>query len=365
MLRYCYRLLPLLLLLLLTACRPIEQPTHAEPLRHARLLRLTDAEGYALAEVRNPWDTTQVMARYILVPREEEVPAGLPEGTVVRTPLARSLTATSLHAALALRLGVGERVCGICDADYVVSKAVKAAGFTDYGSSMQLPVERILTDSLDAVLHAPYEGQSPPAALVGRVAMVACADYMEATPLGMAEWMRFYGRLWGVGARADSLFAQEEKAYERLREQVEARGGHRPRLMVDRPVSGTWYVPGGDSYLARLFADAGADYVHAHHRGAGGLPLSLETILADARDAELWVIKYAAPATLTTASLTAEHPLFSQLPPLRQRRVWSCNTLRQPYYEELPFAPSRLLREWVAMLWPAAGHRPALFSRLP
>lgn len=363
--RHCYRFLPLLLLLLLVACRPTEQPAQAEPLRHARLLRLTDADGYSLAEVRNPWDTAQVMARYVLLPREAEMPTKLPEGTVVRTPLERSLTATSLHAALALRLGVDQRVRGICDANYVVSKAVKAADFTDYGSSMQLPVERILADSLDAVLHAPYEGQSTPAALEGRVAMVACADYMEATPLGMAEWMRFYGRLWGVGARADSLFVEEEKAYERLREQVAARGGHRPRLMVDRPVSGTWYVPGGDSYLARLFADAGADYVHAHHRGAGGQPLGLETVLTDARDAEVWVIKYAAPATLTYAALTAEHPLFAQLPPLLQRHVWSCNTLQQPYYEELPFAPSRLLREWVAILWPAAGRRPTFFSPLP
>ena len=56
-------------------------------LAYADNLSLVRYHDYVKATVRNPWDTTATLHTYLLVPDSIDLPAYLPEGTVVRTPL--------------------------------------------------------------------------------------------------------------------------------------------------------------------------------------------------------------------------------------------------------------------------------------
>ena len=341
-----------LLLSVLVGCAPTVPHEGSNLMKHARRLTLFETDSMVVATVRNPWDTTTVLQQYVLVPRDRPLPRVLPKGILLRTPLRRTVMQSSVHAALAERLGVAQQLRGICDAAFVVSERVKALRLTDYGNSMQPDVERLVADSIDALFVAPFENAGHGALDRIGIPLIECADYMETTPLGRAEWMRFYGRLWGCAERADSLMAAETEQYESLCRKVAAARETAPTLLIDRKEGAVWYVPGGDSYLAALYRDAGARYVFAAHRGAGSVALDVEAALAEGRDADLWVIKYGAPSDLTLAALAADNPLYRQFRAFQQQRVMGCNTLREPYYEELPFAPSRLLTEWVRLLHP-------------
>lgn len=341
-----------LLLWALTGCAPTEVGEGRNLMHYAHRLTLFETDSMVVATVRNPWDTTAVLQQYVLVPRDRPLPRVLPKGILLRTPLRRTVMQSSVHAALAERLGTARRVQGICDAAFVVSERVKALRLTDYGSSMQPDVERLVADSADAIFVSPFENAGHGALDRIGIPLIECADYMETTPLGRAEWMRFYGRLWGCAERADSLMAAEVEQYESLRRKVSEAQTPAPTLLIDRKEGAVWYVPGGDSYLAALYRDAGARYVFAAHRGAGSVALDVENVLAEGRAADLWVIKYGAAADLTLAALAADNPLYRQFRAFQQQRVMGCNTLREPYYEELPFAPSRLLTEWVRLLHP-------------
>ena len=327
-----------LLLWALTGCAPTEVGEGRNLMHYAHRLTLFETDSMVVATVRNPWDTTTVLQQYVLVPRDRPLPRVLPKGILLRTPLRRTVMQSSVHAALAERLGTARRVQGICDARFVVSRRVKALLLTDYGSSMQPDVERLVADSVDALFVAPFENVGHGALDASEIPLIECADYMETTPLGRAEWMRFYGRLWGCAERADSLMAAEVEQYESLRREVAEAQAPAPTLLIDRKEGATWYVPGGDSYLAALYRDAGARYVFAAHRGAGSVALDVETVLAEGRAADLWVIKYGAAADLTLSALAADNPLYRQFRAFQQQRVMGCNTLREPYYEELPFA---------------------------
>ena len=70
------------------------------PLRYAENLTLVSYPGYTLATLRNPWDTLHTLHTYILVPKDRELPAHLPAGTVVRTPLSKSVIYSSVHCGL-------------------------------------------------------------------------------------------------------------------------------------------------------------------------------------------------------------------------------------------------------------------------
>lgn len=322
-------------------------PLDGGRLRYARWLRIETCADYDRVTVLDPWDTASVRAEYALVRRgtSPHVPNTC---TVIEVPCRRVLPQSTVHAALLLRLGAADRLAGICDARFVVSPRLRRAQLTDFGSGAAPDVERMKAAGVDAWWYAPFDGERPSAVEQVGIPTVCCADYMETTPLGRAEWMRFYGRLVGRGAMADSLFEEEERAYRAMceRQTTTNDSAHRPRVMVDRAEHGTWYVPGGQSYVARVIADAGGRYVWADDAHAGSVPMELERMLQRCADADVWVVKYAAPHELTYEMLQREQPLYTRFRAFRQRRVWGCNTLRSAYYEETPFAPSMLLRAW-------------------
>ena len=70
------------------------------PLKYAENLLLTQTDNYIKAQLRNPWDTTALLRTYILVDKNKPTPEQLPEGTIVRTPLEKSLVYTAVHCGL-------------------------------------------------------------------------------------------------------------------------------------------------------------------------------------------------------------------------------------------------------------------------
>ena len=53
------------------------------------------------------------------------------------------------------------------------------------------------------------------------IPLIECADYMETSPLGRAEWMKFYGILIWKKALADSLFSAVKKEYRNVTRQAQ------------------------------------------------------------------------------------------------------------------------------------------------
>ncbi|WP_145958219.1 ABC transporter substrate-binding protein, partial [Prevotella sp. MGM2] len=186
--------------------------------------------------------------------------------------------------------------------------------------SMHPDLERITTATADALLVSPFQNAGNGNVSATGIPLIACADYMEPTPLGQAEWMKFYGLLFGCEARSDFLFTQVETAYDSLRCAVSA-VKERPRLMIDMKQGAAWYVPGGGSYLGQMYADAGADYIFSTRDESGAIPLSFESVYAAAREADVWLVKYGQAADLTYNKLAADFGPYSNFRPWRERRM--------------------------------------------
>ena len=212
-------------LLLLCSCTSSVSPT-AAPLRYAKLLRMTDAPDHTWVEILNPWDTTQVLRQYLLVNQAissvaaKALQAQHPASVLLHIPLQRTLPQSTVHASLALRLEAQQSLVGLCDTAYIVAPELKELHLPDFGRGDQPNVERIIAAKTQACLFAPFENARYESLERAQIPVVDCADYLETSPLGRAEWMRFYGRLWGKAQLADSLFACEVRSYERLKQMV-------------------------------------------------------------------------------------------------------------------------------------------------
>ena len=208
-------------LFLLCGCATSVQPT-AQSLRYAKLLRMTEHPDHTWVEIINPWDTTQVLRQYLLVDQAmsssalEALQAQHPASVLLRTPLQRILPQSTVHASLALWMGAQQSLVGLCDTAYIIAPELKQLHLPDFGRGDQPNLERILAVQTDVCLFAPFENTRYASLERAGIPIVDCADYLETSPLGRAEWMRFYGRLWGKSQLADSLFAQEVQHYDSL-----------------------------------------------------------------------------------------------------------------------------------------------------
>ena len=327
------------------------------PLKYAENLTLIQGEGYTEAVLRNPWDSTSILRSYILVDKDKEVPEHLPEGTIVRTPLSKALVYTATHCNLIHELGAVESIGGICEIQYIkvpeIVEGCKNGTIVNAGEGTNPDIEKIIDLHPDALLLSPYENSGGHGQVEKlKIPIIECADYMETSALGSAEWIRFFGMLFGCEAKADSIFADVEKNYNELK-QLATQQAKKPKLMCEWKSGSAWYVPGGRSTTGKLYADAGADYAFAHYPNSGAVPLSFETVFDKAQDADIWLMKYNQANDRTMTSMREDYAPYAQFKAYKQKQVYGCNTAYKRYYEDFPFHPDRVLKDLIKIFHPS------------
>ena len=325
-------------------------------MKYADLLTLTECDGYIYAQVSNPWDSVGVLHSYILVEKGDDLPADLPEGDVIRIPLSNSVVYTSVHNSLLDEIGAYSAIRGVCDLKYIdiqkLQDDVKAGRIVDLGESTSPDIEAIIDLSPDAILLSPFQNSGSYGRL-GKlgIPIVECADYMETSALGRAEWMRFYGLLYGKDDAADSLFNVVSSEYNDLKA-LAAKAETTPTVITDFKFGASWYVPGGNSTVGRLLADAASDYIFKDRPESGSVPLDPEVVFDAAIDAEFWVAKYSQTTDKTYEEIAQDYGSYSRMAAFRNRNIYACNTALVPFYEETPFHPNRLLKDYVKIFHP-------------
>ena len=387
-----------------------------------------EAEGidyqYSEAIIANPWKAGTMLHRYILIPKGEEGDKTVAmlarrrstgarcTTDTVRTPVERSAVFIAPHCQLMYELGCQQAIRGVCDLNYInipdVRKRAASAGnasagnassekassenasaqnsIVDCGSSMAPDIERIIALKPEAILVSPFENSGGYGKLDKlRIPLIEAADYMESSPLGRAEWMKFYGMLFGRAKnisttaaveaseavagkaseataveaseatlpascelRADSLFAQIEKEYLNLK----AEAGKLPKglsILTERKTGGVWYVPGGQSTIGILLKDANARYIFSDDKHSGSLPMSPEQILAKGSQVDVWAFKYFGGAPLSQVQLLQEYDGYKALAAFNRGNIYQVDTSTVPYFELTSFHPELLLREFIIL----------------
>ncbi len=379
---------------------------------------------YAEAIVANPWKAGTMLHRYILIPKGKEGDktvarlalqrtSGMGCTTdTVRTPVERSAVFIAPHCQLMYELGCQQAIRGVCDLNYInipdVRKRAASAGkassenassgnasaqnsIVDCGSSMAPDIERIIALKPEAILVSPFENSGGYGKLDKlHIPIIEAADYMESSPLGRAEWMKFYGMLFGNASKAadgnaskaadgnaskaadgnasktadgkaskavlsasceataDSLFSQIEKEYLNLK----AEAGKLPKglsILTERKTGNVWYVPGGQSTIGILLKDANARYIFSDDQHSGSLPMSPEQILAKGSQVDVWAFKYFGGAPLSQVQLLQEYDGYKALAAFNRGNIYQVDTSTVPYFELTSFHPELLLREFIIL----------------
>ncbi len=363
-------------LVLLGSCKggralPLSAEAAKDSILYATGYTVSHFKDFTQVDVRDPWDTVRLLQRYLLVDRNlGELPEGMPDGTVVRIPIDKIIVYATVHVSIIEQLGGGDRIIGVCEPRYMASRLIKerlVSGLVaDIGESMTPNVEKIIDVGAEVIIASPFKDNGYGAAEKLGIPIIEGADYMERHPLGRAEWLRFYGMLLGKEHLADSIFNVTCAEYNRLKELVSSSGQRRPGVFAEKKYGGQWFIAGGDSYMAALYRDAGADYIFGDVPGSGSIPMSFETVLDKAIHADIWIIKYNSAKDLTYEELRSEYPPYANFDAFRNRRVLGCNTGKVPYYDEVPMHPHWLLKDYVWIFHPGLlpDYIPRYFQKL-
>ncbi|MBR4722608.1 MAG: ABC transporter substrate-binding protein [Muribaculaceae bacterium] len=321
----------------------------------AQMLTLKDFDGYYVAEIVNPWQTDRLLQTLVLVNRDADIDrASLPDGVVIEVPLRSSLVYSSAHAGIIDEMGKVAAITGVCDSEfYKMPKIVEGlanGSIVDAGNSMSPSIEKIIALAPEAIIVSPFQNAGHGAIEQLKIPIVEMADYMELTPLGRAEWIKLIGILYGCRDRAEEIYASVCSDYKALTDTV-ADVKSRPKIINENITNGIWYMAGGHSYMARMFADAGGNYPWADDDHAGSLELDFATVYDVAHDADIWMTKTVG-YDMTLDELRKIYTLNERFKAFKEGNVYNCNTTEAPLFEEFPFHPERLLRDFVIMFHP-------------
>lgn len=315
--------------------------------QYAKGFALFSENGKTRVVVYNPWEKGKELASFVLV---KEHPA---KGEI-QIPLNRVAVFSVTQLNAMERLGLLNAVVGVSDVKYIRNKEIQrrylAHQLTQMAVEGNFFVEKILEVHPQALFYSPYQGSASLSPALASVQAVPFMDFLESDPLGRAEWIKFTAAFFGKEKEADSIFNQIATKYLALKK-LAAVAKERPTVFSGKYYGGQWYVPGGESYIATLFHDAGAYYLWRDVRKQGAFPLDFETVFHKAGNADYWRIMGSYGEKASYQALGSENPLYEKFKAFKLNHVIYCSA-ESGYFEKGSLEPQILLADLIKVFHP-------------
>jgi iron complex transport system substrate-binding protein len=347
---------------------------------YAEGFQISYYNNYKVILVNEPFADAGFRYEYVLVQCGTTLPEVI-EGTqtigyqVIEVPIQSIVTLSATFLPNLETIGELDALVANDEFDFVYSEAVRAridAGeMVEVGFPSGIDNELVLDLNPDLImLNAFSQADLDPLNLLRDegIPYAANIDYLETSPLGRAEWVKFTAAFFNREEEANNFFTEVEGAYNQLTA-LTADAEARPTIMVNGLFGDTWFVSGGQSYVARLIADAGGDYLWADDEATGGVPLDFESVLERAADADIWINPN---FWFTLADGLAEDERYAEFAPFASGQVYNNNARVTPmggndYYEGAVANPHLLLADLIAIFQPALlpDHELFYYQQLP
>lgn len=289
-------LLILMISFLFTGCNQTRKavPHNITTTEFAKGFSIKSMGSVVEVELHNPYPNASSSIKYLLVPKGEEVPAHSSEIQVIRTPIEKIVCTSTSHIALLDHLNALDKLVGFPSTDLISSAKARAridSGLvTDLGIDKEMNLEMLVSLAPDVVMGYSLSGDLAKLNKINKfgIPVVINAEYLEDHPLGRAEWIKYMALFLEKSEMADSIFNRIKEEYVGSQELVN-RITDRPTVLTGILYGDAWYLPGGQNYAAKLFRDAGYQYLWDDDTSNGFLNLSFESIYAKAKGADFWI----------------------------------------------------------------------------
>jgi len=356
-----YKCLGALVLIGLTACQQPnakkektgqESELQSKKLDHAQSFELSDAGDYQLLKVYRKRKKNDAYEAFALVPEGGKTPES--DIQSIPVPCKKIICLSSTQLTYFFALEDIDDIVGINSSRHLFNKQMnvrlKDGKVKRVGKEGHFNTELIAGINPDVIFVSPYKSGGYDALKNLGIPLVPMAAYDEKTPLGRAEWVKMIAPFIGKEKEADSLFQNLSMRYDSLK-QLASGVEHRPTVFSGKMRSGTWYVPGGKSFYANYFRDAGARYIIDDDK-QGAYPLGFESVYTRAANCDFWRILVPEPIGFDRKALIDQDDRYADFKAYKNKHILMCNIREKPYYEENAMKPDLILADYIHFFHP-------------
>lgn len=350
-----------------------EQLMATNQIRYAKGFELHNYNGYSVLKVKTPWPNSNQSFTYVLKEKNGVIPDSLHQYATISVPIQTIVVTSTTHIPPLELLGVEKTLIGFPTTDYISSKKtrtlVKAGKIREVGKNENLNTEVLIDLSPDLLVGFGITNDNPTLDNIQKsgLNLFYNGDWTEQTPLGRAEWIKFFGAVYGLQKKANQIFNQIEKEYgEALK--LAKKVTNKPSVMCGSLYQNQWYVPQGESWAALFLKEAHSNYLWKATKGIGSLPLSFESVFEKGKTADLWI----APGDFRTLKEMADaNPHYTQFDSFRNKKVYSYAINRGEtggiiYFEWAASRPDWVLKDLIKIIHPELlpNYSPYFFQQL-
>ena len=330
-------------------------------LNYAKGFNVCDFGQYRKITVSDPWQqSAKVSFEYYLVDRDKEIPSGLEGQLIIRTPVKGIICLSTSHVGFLNAIHELPSLKALSGAGFVsdpeVQKAVSEKKVLDVGYDQGINYERILALRPDLIMAYGVSGDVT--GFINKLHdlglnVVLNGEYLEASPLAKAEWIKFVAAFYNKDKEAANYFSTVEANYNKIKNQVAGVRIH-PVVMTGLPFKDAWWMAGGQSNLAALIRDAGGQFLWNDNQSREAFVVSLEEVVVRSAKADFWIN---CGTVSTLAELIAADSRFAGFPQVQKKSIFNNNLKMSPgggndYWERGVVRPDLILSDLVRIFHP-------------
>ncbi len=285
--------------LLIISCKTkMEDSTPLEsgiriPVIYAKGFTIYDYGDYVSLTVRDPLDTNKIFQTYFLC-HGESITEGK-DGINIKVPLNDIACLSTTHIGFLEVLNLEDKLIAFSGSKYIYSDKitglVNAGKIAEVGNEGGLNTELLISLKPDIIMaydigDAEYDHFQKLKEL--QLLPVLNNEYLELTPLGQAEWIKFVAAFFDKMEEANKIFEKIAEDYNSIKAST-ALVENKPTVFTGLAFKGEWTIPGGNSFAANYLKDAGASYLWLNDTKTGNFAVSLEEMIAKGKDGEYWL----------------------------------------------------------------------------
>ncbi len=342
-------------------------------IENAKGFSITKFNGYSILKVKTPWPGAENELVYLLKEQGTGVPEDIHYDQVIEVPIKKVIVTSTTHIPALEALETENSLVGFPGLNYISSTKTRARianqQISELGQNEDLNTEVLIELSPDAVIGFSINASNKSYETVQKtgIPVIYNGDWTEQTPLGKAEWIKFFGVLYGKENKAEKIFNQIKYEYLSAKE-LAKNADYSPKVISGSMYNDKWYMPYGNSWQARFIKDANGRYLYADTQGDGSLSLAFESVLEKAEDAEIWV---------SSGQFTSYEQLFNEsshyhrFKAVKNKNVYSVSLTQGEtggilFYELGPQRPDLILKDLVSIFHPELeiDHEPVFYKAL-
>jgi iron complex transport system substrate-binding protein len=345
----------------------------ANEIHYAKGLEIYKNQGFTIVKITSPWPNAKEQFTYILQEKNGIIPDSLKQFTAISVPIQSIVVTSTTHIPALELLGVENTLVGFPNTDYISSvktrKLIATGKVREVGTNETLNTEVLIDMNPDVIVSFGLNNSNPTLDNLKKsgLKVMLNGDWTEQSPLGKAEWIKFFGALYGLDSKANTLFSEIEKEYKNTLALAQ-KATRKPTVLSGAMFQEQWYVPQGESWASLFLKDAKANYLWADSKGTGSLSLPFETILEKAQEAEYWI----SPGDFSSLQQMSEsNPHYKQFDAFQNKKVYSYAINKGAkggivYFEWSPTRPDWVLKDLIKIFHPELlpDHKLFFFQKL-